>query len=170
MGAMRPHGTQAELEKRRRHTIELLKQGKASLSSVARWVGASKSSVSRWYQAYQKDGSKALRSKKIPGRPPKLSSVQKVKLERVLLAGPLVAGYRTDLWTLKRIAQVIQKQFGIQYHPNHVWRLLLGMRWSCQKPERRALERNEEGIEHWKRYRWPHIKKSRKTWRPPGVS
>ena len=92
---MRPHGTQAELEKRRRQAIELLKQGKASLSAVARWVGASKSSVSRWYQAYQKDGSKALRSKEIPGRPPKLSAVQKTKLEQQLLKGPLVAGYRT---------------------------------------------------------------------------
>src|SRR4030067_3496876 len=118
MGAMRPHGTQAELEKRRRHAIQLLKQGKASLSSVARWVGASKSSVSRWYQAYQKDGSMALRSKKIPGRPPKLSSVQKVKLERVLLGGPLVAGYRAELWPPKRIAQVIQNQLCIQYNPN----------------------------------------------------
>jgi transposase len=167
---MRPHGTQAELEKRRRQAIELLKQGKASLSAVARWVGASKSSVSRWYQAYQKDGSKALRSKEIPGRPPKLSAVQKTKLEQQLLKGPLVAGYRIDLWTLKRIAQVIQKQFGIQYHPNHVWRLLLGMGWSCQKPERRALQRNEKEIEHWKRYRWPHIKKRQKTWGPSGLS
>jgi transposase len=169
-GDMRPHGTQAELERRRRHAIELLKQGKASLSEVARWVGASKSSVCRWYQTYQKGGSKALRSKQIPGRPPKLSAGQKVKLEQVLLDGPLASGYRTDLWTLRRIAQVIQKRFGIQYHPNHVWRLLLRMGWSCQKPERRALQRNEDEIGHWKRYRWPHIKKGRKTWGPSGLS
>ena len=170
MGDMRPHGSQTELEKRRRRAIALLKQGNASLSEVARQVGASKSSVSRWQQAYQESGSKALRSKQIPGRPPRLSSEDKVLLEEVLLAGPLASGYRTDLWTLKRIAEVIRKHFGTTYHPNHVWRLLVGMGWSCQKPERRALQRKEEEIEHWKRYRWPHLKKSAKTWGPSGLS
>ena len=63
--------------------------------------------------------------------------------------------YRTDLWTLKRIAEVIRRHFGTTYHPNHVWRLLVGMNWSCQKPERRALQRNEEAVERWKRSRWP---------------
>ena len=167
---MRPHESQSELEKRRRRAIALLKQGKASLSDVARQVGASKSSVSRWQQAYQESGSKALRPKEIPGRPPKLSSEEKTQLEQVLLAGPLAAGYRTDLWTLKRIAEVIHKYFGTTYHPNHVWRLLVGMNWSCQKPERRALQRNEEAIGHWKRYPWPYLKKSGKTWGPSGLS
>jgi transposase len=170
MLSMRPHGSQSELEKRRRRAIELLKQGNTTLSDVARQVGASKSSVSRWQQAYHESGSKALRSKEIPGRPPKLSSEQKAQLEQVLLAGPLAAGYRTDLWTLKRIAEIIRKQFGTTYHPNHVWRLLVGMNWSCQKPERRALQRNEEAIGHWKRYRWPYLKKSGKTWGPSGLS
>jgi transposase len=167
---MRPHGTQTELEKRRRRAIQLLKKGKTSLSAIARWLGASKSSVSRWVQAYQEKGSKGLKSKTIPGRPPKLLPEQKEKLNQLLLAGPLACGYRTDLWTLRRVAQTIQKNFGVQYHPNHVWRLLLAMGWSCQKPERRALERKEEEIAHWKRYRWPHIKKSGKTWRPPAFS
>ncbi len=166
---MRPHGTQAELEKRRRHAIELLKRGKASLSAVARGLGASKSSVSRWLQAYQKKGADGLLSKPVPGRPTKLTDKQKEKLAEVLLAGPTAYGYRTDLWTLERVARVIRKEWGIRYHPHHVWRLLVGMGWSCQKPERRALQRNEEEIEHWKRDRWPHIKKRRKTWCPPGV-
>ena len=166
---MRPHGSQEELEKRRRRAIELLKEGKTTLSAVARSVGASKSSVFRWYQEYQEGGSKALRSKVIPGRPPRLSQKEKKKLAALLLSGPLGAGYRTDLWTLKRIAQTIHKHFGIRYHPNHVWRVLQGMGWSCQKPERRALQRNEKEIVHWKVYRWPRIKKSRKTWGPSGL-
>lgn len=170
LGGMRPHGTQQELEKRRRHAIQLLKEGKASLSAVARWLGASKSSVSRWYQTYLAQGPEGLLPKTVPGRPAKLSSRQKEKLSKLLLAGPISYGYRTDLWTLQRIAQLIRKEFGIQYHPNHVWRLLLGMGWSCQKPERRALQRNEEEIAHWKRYRWPHIKKRRKTWSPSALS
>ena len=166
---MRPHGSQEELEKRRRRAIELLKESKKTLSAVAHSVGASKSSVFRWYQEYQEGGSKALRSKVIPGRPPKLSQAEKNRLAEVLLSGPLVAGYRSDLWTLKRIAQTIHKHFGTQYHPNHVWRLLQGMGWSCQKPERRALQRNEKEVVRWKVYRWPRIKKSRKTWGPTGL-
>ena len=150
---MRSHGSQEELENRRRRAIKLLKESKTTLSVVARSVGASKSSVFRWYQEYQEGGSKALRSKVIPGRPPKLSQAEKNRLAEVLLSGPLAAGYRTDLWTLKRIAQTIHKHFGIQYHPNHVWRLLQGMGWSCQKPERRALQRNEKEVVRWKVYR-----------------
>src|SRR4030043_1414916 len=136
---MRPHGSQEELEKRRRRAIALLKQGKTTLSAVARTVGASKSSVFRWYQEDQEGGSKALRSKVIPGRPPRLSQKEKKKLAALLLSGPLGAGYRTDLWTLKRIAQTIHKPFGIRYHPNHVWRGLQGRGWGCQKPRGRGL-------------------------------
>src|SRR4030043_108306 len=147
---MRPHGSQEQLEKRRRRAIELLKEGKTTLSAVARSVGASKSSVFRWYQEYQEGGSKALRSKVIPGRPPRLSQMEKKKLAVLLLSGPLGAGYRTALGPLKRIAQTIHKHFGIRYHPNHVWRVLQGMRWSCQKPERRALPRKEEKIVPWR--------------------
>jgi len=132
--------------KRRRRAIYLLKEGQTTLSAVARSVGSSKSSVFRWYQEYQEGGSKAFRSKAIPGRPPKLSQIEKNRLAEVLLSGPLAAGYRTDLWTLKRIAQTIHKHFGIRYHPNHVRRLLQGMGWSCQKPERRALQRNDKEI------------------------
>lgn len=167
---MRPQGTPQQLERRRRQAIRLLKHGKKSLSSVARWLGASKSSVCRWYQSYQKDGASALLPKSIPGRPTKLSDIQKKKLAAVLLKGPLTCGYRTDLWTLKRIAEQIRRRFGIHYHPNHVWRVLVGMGWSCQKPERRALQRNEAEILHWKRYQWPHIKKGRKEWRPSRIS
>lgn len=165
---MRPQGTSQQLEKRRRQAIQLLKAGK-HLSAVARALSASKSSVFRWYEAYKKRGRAGLRSKPTPGRPPKLSKTQKRRLTKFLLAGPLASGHRTDLWTLKRIAQLIRKQFRIRYHPNHVWRLLQDMGWSCQKPERRALQRDEAAIAHWKRYRWPHIKKRSKTWRPSGL-
>ena len=83
-----------------------------------------------------------------PGRPAMLTQDQKKQLVQVLLNGPLAAGYRTDLWTLNRVAKAIDQQFGVQYHPSHVWKLLVGLGWSCQKPERRALPRNEEEIAH----------------------
>ncbi len=155
---MRPQGTPQQLERRRRQAIRLLKGGK-HLAAVARAVRASKSSVFRWYEAYKQRGHTGLRPKPTPGRPPKLSTKQQHRLTKLLLAGPLAAGHRTELWTLKRIAQLIRKQFRVHYHPNHVWRVLHGLGWSCQKPERRALQRDEAAIAHWKRYRWPHIKK-----------
>jgi len=83
----------------------------------------------------------------------------------VLQRGPPAAGYPTELWTLKRMAEVIEKKFGVRYHPGHVWRLLASLGWSCQKPERRARESDEAAIERWRRERWAHIKK-----RPQGKS
>ncbi len=165
---MRPYGTAQQLERRRRQAIQLLQAGK-NLSAVARAVSASVSSVFRWYQTYQAKGSRGLRPQPTPGRPAKLSTSQKSKLVKVLLKGPLAAGYRTDLWTLTRVATVIEQQFGIHYHPCHVWKLLGSLGWSCQKPERRALQRDEEQIVHWKHARWPHIKKRRKAWGPSGL-
>jgi len=159
--SMRPPGSPQQLEKRRRYAIRLLKAGK-SLAAVARAMCASVSSVWEWWQAYRKHGSKGLRAKPTPGRPPGLSASQKKKLVQLLLRGPKAAGYKTELWTLKRIAQLIRRKFGIRYHPGHVWKLLTELGWSCQKPERRALQRDEAAIAHWKRYVWPQIKKKAK--------
>ena len=77
----------------------------------------------------------------------------------MLLRGARAHGYRTDLWTLPRVAEVISREFGVRYHPAHVSRILVEAGWSCQKPERRAVERDEAAIEHWKRYKWVAIKK-----------
>ena len=134
---------------------------------VARQVHASVSSVFRWWHAYQRDGRRGLAAKPTPGRPPGLSPGQKGQLVRLLVNGPLRAGYTTDLWTLARVAKLIQQEFGIRYHPGHVWKLLTGLGWSCQKPERRALERDEAAIARWTYTEWPRIKKRRSARRPP---
>jgi transposase len=165
---MRPQGTAQQLERRRRQAIRLLRAGK-HLSAVARAVSASVSSVFRWYQSYRTKGLKGLRPHPTPGRPPKLSASQKKRLTTVLLKGHLAAGYRTDLWTLQRVAQMIRRQWGVAYHPCHVWKLLHSLGWSCQKPDRRALQRDDAAIAHWKRSRWPHIKKRSTTWGPSGL-
>jgi transposase len=155
---MRPRGTAEQLQKRRREAIQLLNEGK-SLSETAKAVKASISSVWRWREAYREGGWEGLRSRPVPGRPSKLSLAQKEKLLRILEGGPLAAGYKTDLWTLKRVAEVIRREFRVRHHPCHVWWILVRLGWSCQKPERRARERDEEEIERWRRERWPHIKK-----------
>ena len=167
---MRPHGTPNQLETRRRRAIALLKSGKP-YRTVAATLGSSLSSVVRWFQTYRKGGLRKLRSQPTPGRPHSLSESQRERLKRILLKGPMAAGYSTDLWTLKRIAGMIEKHFGVSYHPGHVWYVMSeDLRWSWQKPERRAYERNEEAIAHWKRTTWPRIKKSPRAPRPSGLS
>jgi transposase len=165
---MRPYGTPQQLEQRRRRAIQLMRRGH-NLPTTAATVKASVSSVFRWWHIYQRQGMTGLRPLPAPGRPARLSLVQKRRLIRRLLQGPLAAGYATELWTLERIGRVIEKHYRVTYHPAHVWKLLRALGWSCQKPERRALQRDEAAIAHWKRYRWPHIKKRRSAWGAPGV-
>jgi len=156
---MRPQGTSQQLEKRRRYAVKLIKS-KKSFSAAARAVSASVSSAHRWWQAYRKHGIKGLSSRPVKGRNPKLSKPEQEELLQLLSKGSLAFGYKTDLWTLKRICKLIKKQFGVSYHPGHVWKILINLNWSWQKPEPKALQRDERAIEYWKRYKWPTIKKS----------
>ena len=166
---MRPKGSAAELEVRRRLGAKLLAECKG-IREVARLVGASPSSVERWKQALDQGGAAALRSKPHPGAAPRLSLRQKERLKRVLLKGPLAARFPTDLWTCPRVAKVIERRFEVRYHPDHVWRLLQSLGWSCQKPERRARECDEEAIRRWRETDWPRIKKRPTSPRQPRVS
>lgn len=159
---MRPKGSAEALEVRRRIAGKLLQEGKG-IREVARLVGASPSSVCRWNKALQQGGMEALKAKPHPGRPPRLTPQQKQELEGILLKGPQPSGFPTDLWTLPRVAKVIERNFGVKYHPGHVWRILRGMGWSPQKPERRARERDEEDIERWRQEEWARIKKKPAT-------
>jgi len=148
--------------------MELLASG-LTMEEVSHRVGTSIASVSRWHQAVVEGGPAALTAKPVPGRPRKLQNRECRRLLDLLLKGAMSYGYPNELWTLKRIARVILREFGVRYHPNHVWRVLRQLRWSCQVPERRPVQRDEEAVEHWKRYRWAHIKKGARTWGPSGL-
>jgi transposase len=167
LGVMRPRVTANPLEYRRRCAIRLWRRGKA-VATIARRLGAGQRSVWRWVDPYQRHGLPGLRARPIPGRPSYLSAEQKAQLAHVLRHGAQAAGYRTELWTWKRIAKVIRQEFQVHYHPHALWHLLRGMGWSCQKPERRACQRDEAALVHWRRYRWPQIKKGRAPGRAPG--
>lgn len=155
---MRPHWTKAAREARRRHGVVLLQQGRG-VREVAHMVGTSPSSVTRWKQAFERFGEAGLKAKPGPGSKPRLSEAQLKILPRLLLRGARWYGFSTDLWTLERVAEVIYSHFKVRYHPAHVWRLLRGLGWSCQKPERRARERDERTIRRWREVEWPRIKK-----------
>jgi transposase len=165
---MRPRGSPEELERRRRRAIDLLKAG-ASVTDVARRLGCSHSSVILWRDAVRRRGPTALQAKPAAGRPPKLSARQRARLPRLLLRGAGAWGFETDLWTTRRIATVIRREFGVPLHRAHVGRVLASLGWSCQKPERRAIERDEAAIDRWKRYRWTAIKKRGAPEGPPGL-
>ena len=164
----RPKGSADLLEDRRKRALKLLDAGN-SLNLVGKLIGCAASSVMRWRELWGRGGAKALKVRFSPGRPLKLSQKERKRLVQVLLRGPVERGYATNLWTTARIAEVIRSEFGVEYHRDHVGKLMHLLKWSAQKPERRALERNEEGIELWKRKDWPRIKKSCAVGCPPSV-
>ncbi len=156
---MRPPGTPEELERRRRRAVALVDKG-WPMRRVAEALGASPGSVSAWCWAYRQGGDTALAAKPHPGRRVELTERQLKQLDRWLRRGPTACGYPTELWTLKRVAELIERRFGVRYDPSGVWHLLRRMGWSCQKPERRARERDEQAIARWRQEDWPRIKKS----------
>ena len=162
---MRPFGSPKTLERRRRRAVALLQQ-ELSLREVARRVQASVSSVAQWREAWQHGGEAALVPKPVPGAPRKLTDQQGAQVLQLLLQGARAHGFANELWTLKRMAAVIQVHFGVRYHPAHVWKLLRRLGWSCQVPDRRAMQRDEQAMAHGKHDTWPAINKSPTTWRP----
>lgn len=156
---MRPKGSPKELERRRLRAMALLDKG-ASGIEVAKAVGATPGAISQWKARYQRAGPDALIAKPHPGPEPKLTAKQRSRLARMLRQGACKHGYATELWTLKRIGELIDGHFGVVYEQSGVWRLLRAMGWSCQKPERRARERDDEAIAQWRAREWPRIKKS----------
>jgi transposase len=150
----------AALEQRRMEAARLLRQG-LNQSAVARALGVHRQSVSRWARELEESGVRGLRKAGRTGRPAKLSPAQLRDLERALRRGPEVFGYATGLWTAARVRDLIEHRTAVRYHEDHVWRILRKLGWTCQRPTGRALERNEEGIRQWKKYRWPQLKKKR---------
>jgi transposase len=145
------------LEHRRVRAIALLEKGYQPVD-IAGMVGVDRRSVRRWKAAYLKAGDKAIKAKPA-GRPQKLDKRAQGHLERKLLKGARAAGFPTDLWTCPRVAQLILTFFGIRYHVDHIGRLLRSLGWSPQKPQRRAVERDEKEIQRWIKQEWPRIKK-----------
>jgi transposase len=152
---MRPKGTSAELERRRRRAVELVEQGE-SPTTVARILGVRTPSIHRWRRMAPKPH--GLDARPIPGPTPRLSTYHLRKLERLLRQGAKKHGWPNELWTADRVARLIQQRFGVSFHPEHVRKILkrrLG--WTSQKPKRKARERNDKEVERWKADELPRI-------------
>jgi transposase len=148
-----------DMERRRRRGARLLAAGE-SQGEVARRVGVSRQTVMRWDRARRDGGMEALRRARHFGRPERLSTGQRQELVRLLQDGAIAAGFPTELWTLPRIAQLVEQKFAVSLVPSSVWRLLGRLGWSVQRPTGQARERDEQAIRRWKTKRWPELKKS----------
>lgn len=147
------------LKSRRLEAAKLFDEG-ATQAEVARRLDVSRVSAMRWYRIWRKAGRSGLGKTKPLGRPSRLSPRQLKRIEAALLKGPQAQGYSTDLWTLPRVAVIVERVSGVHYHPGHVWRVLRGLGWSLQRPTLRARERDDEAIARWKRNAWPQVKKT----------
>jgi len=146
------------LEVRRRRAAQMFRRG-AGPAEVAHALGVTRQSARRWYLRWSEGGVGALRAAPRAGRPPHLSDAQLRQLERQLRRGPLTHGFPTGLWTLKRVAIVIERLTGVRYPESSVWRWLGRMGWTPQRPKRRASERDDAALQHWKEVEWRRIKK-----------
>ena len=144
------------LEDRRREGMRLLGRG-VKQADIARRLEVSRQTVSSWAKARQA-APKAWRNKSL-GRPGGLTDAERRRLSRLLMDGAVAAGFPTELWTLKRVAALIEKKFGRSYSTVHAWRLLKALGFSNQRPVGRAVERDEAAIIEWKAKRWPALKK-----------
>jgi transposase len=130
---------------------------------IAAALGVSQGAVSQWLRRGREGGVDALQRKPHPGPTPRLTAEQRAAIPGLLARGAEAYGFRGDVWTATRIAEVIWRTFGVRYHRDHVSRLLRQIGWSRQQPVERATQRNEQAIEAWYEERWPAIKKKRAT-------
>src|SRR2546430_13971672 len=155
---MRPKGSAELLSDRRKRALKLLDE-ELSLNEIGRRLHCAASSVMRWRNEWRRRGADSLRVRLSPGRPRRLTRSQERRLLRILLKGAVANGYRTELWTTKRVAEVGRRTFHGPCHFNTPGLHLRRFGWTHQKPEQRALERNDQAIQRWKRDKSPQGKK-----------
>ena len=143
---------------RRLRALELKRTGWRQ-RDIAAALDVSEVCVSRWLALARQGGPTALRSRSAAGPAPKLTSEQKSRIPELLWHGAEAYGFRGEVWTCRRIAQVIAEEFGVRYHKDHVSRLLKELHWTPQVPIRRALQRDEKAIERWRIGVWPELQR-----------
>src|ERR671911_2933649 len=153
------HLTSGQMEERRLAGATLLRQGQLSQAQIARQLGVSRASVCRWAATLAREGPRGLEARPIPGRSPRLDETAWVRLGRLLDRGAMAAGFATERWALGRIAALIEREFGIHYHPRYLERPLKAHGFSVQRPAPRAKERDELVIAAWPKREWVVLKR-----------
>ena|SRR5487761_145571 len=157
---VRPRRDFEALTQRRLRAGKMFEKGLAQ-ADVARELSVSRETASQWHATWREHGIDGLLGAGRAGRLPRLSDEQLIKVERTLAKGPTRNGFPTELWTLARIATVIEQVTGVSYSTTQTWSILrTRLGWSRQRPARRALEADQDAIAAWARERWPVVKKT----------
>jgi transposase len=162
---MRTRGSSQELERLRRLAVARVREGKKP-SQVAEFLGVHPASVRKWWNAFQQQGDAGLTAKPHPGRTPKLTRARQSQVLNWLRQSPTSFGFATELWTARRVGQVIERKFGVHYHPRYLNEWLTTRGITPQKPKTQPRERDDDAIRRWRRYQWPRIQNALATWVP----
>jgi putative transposase len=162
--------TPEQMEERRLAAARLLRQGQLSQAEIARHLGVSRASICRWAATLAQEGPHGLHARPIPGQFPRLDEKAWTRLGRLLDRGAVAAGFATERWTLERIAALIEREFGVHYHPRYLERPLKAHGFSVQRPATRAKERDELVIAVWPKREWVALKKRRSGSTGPSCS
>jgi transposase len=157
MEAIRPIPPEC-LEWRRYRALDLKRRGWVQ-RDIAEALDVSEVALSGWLVRARDGGPEALRARPVPGRPPRLSPAQRRSIPELLWHGPEAYGFRGQVWTCARVARVIEEEFGVRYHKDHVGRLLRDLHWTPQRPIKRAIQRDEEAIRRRRDESWPELRR-----------
>jgi transposase len=162
---MRTRGSAEELERRRHLAVTRVQEGKKP-AQIAEFLGVHASTIRKWWKAFQQQGAAGLAAKPHPGRQPKLTPARQSQVLNWLRKNPKSFGFATELWTAPRVAQVIERRFGVHFHPRYLNAWLTQRNISPQKPQRRPRERDDNAIRRWRSEQWPRIQNARAAWEP----
>jgi transposase len=157
---MRSKGTASELEAIRRRAVARVVAGQTQ-AAVAKALGIHPATLVKWMARHRADGDSGLAAKPTPGRSRFLTDAQEAQVRSWLAQKPTDHGFRTDLWTAARVAHLIDRRFGVTYHPNYLREWLAKRGYSPQRPAKKARQRNDAGIAGWVAADWPRIQKKR---------
>lgn len=153
--------TAAHLAERRLDGVRLLRTGRLSQAELARRMGVSRAAVTPWQQRFPVAGLRGVQRRPTPGRPTRLSPGQWRPLVGLLRRGARATGFETERWTLRRVAALIERPFGVRYHFRSLGRALGGRGWRPHQPIPRARDRDAALVEAWLRRDWPRIQRGR---------
>ena len=157
---VRPRRDMQALKDRRLAAADMFARGKRQVDVVSE-LGVSAQTASRWHRTFLAEGRAGLAGAGRAGRLRKLSDEQLAEVEQALVKGPRANGFPTEMWTLARVADVIEAVTGVRYGQTQTWTILRDrLGWSRQRPARRAVERDDEAIATWVKQQWPRIKKA----------